>query len=226
MNNIITNREKVSLKIANSLYEMGIYLEPNLTSLVQFDINQNRFKRVDNARFQNYINAQSPSLAIDLSENILKHIPVLSDFSNVYNNYVNHKSKVDFNYIAKIEEIINGKYQLDKSYKHLSKSEKEMLEQLAEENIYYCGSKYRYNTDNKSKCENNCFVKHRNGLTFDYISLYNVFGRENIEPLNFTEWGKYLPNVDMDKIRDYYVLNNFKKENIDLISYVNKEMGI
>lgn len=226
MNNITKNREKVSLKIANSLYEMGIYLEPNLVNLVQFDINQNRFIRVDNARFQHYINSQSPSLAINILDDIIKHIPVLADYSNVYNNYVNHKSKVDFKYIAKIEEITNGKYQLDKSYKQLGKSEKEMLEQLAEENIYYCGSKYRYNKDNKSKCENNCFVKHRDGFEFDYISLYNVFGRENIEPLNFTEWDKYLPNVNMDKIRDYYVLNNFKKENIDLISYVNKEMGI
>lgn len=225
MNNIIKNREKVSLKIANSLYEMGIYLEPNLTNLVQFDIKQQRFFRIDNRRFENYVISQSPSLAINLFDDILNHIPVLPDFSNVYNKYMNLKSNVDFNYVSNIEETVK-KYYLDKAYTHLVKSEKQMLEQLAKEHIYYCGSKYRYNKTSKSKCENNCFVKHRDGLEFDYISLYNMFGRDNVEPLNFTEWDKYLPTVDLDRLRNYHILNNFKKENIELIAYVNKEMGI
>lgn len=226
MNNIIKNREKVSLQIANSLYEMGIYLEPNLTNLVQFDVSQKRFKRVDNRRFENYVISQSPSLEISLFDDILKHIPILPDFSNIYNNYANHKSKVDFNYIHKVEEMINGKYAIDKAYKYLVKAEKEMLEQLAKEEIYYCGNPYKYNKRNKSKCEGLCFVKHRDGLEFEYISLYNMFGKDEVEPLNFTEWDKYLPNINMDKLKDYVILNNFKKENIDLISYVNKEMGI
>ena len=54
VNNIIKNREKVSQRIAKSLYEMGIYREPSdEDNLVQFDINQKRFFRIDNARFQN-----------------------------------------------------------------------------------------------------------------------------------------------------------------------------
>ena len=227
VNNIIKNREKVSQRIAKSLYEMGIYREPSdEDNFVQFDINQKRFIRIDNARFQNYIISQSPSLAINISEDIIKNIPELPDFSNVYNNYVNYKSKVDFNYIEKIKAILNDKYYLERSYLDLSKSEKDILEQLAKEHIYYCGSKFRGNKTIKSKCEGLCFVRHRDGLEFESISLYNIFGKEAIEDFDFTKWDKYLINVDMDKIRDYHVLINFIEDNEDIINYVNKEMGL
>lgn len=226
MNNIIKNREKVSQRIAKSLYEMGIYREPNSDNLVQFDISQKRFQRIDNNRFQNYIVSQSPSLAINISEDILNNIPVLPEVSNVYNSYVTLKDKVDFKYIEKIELLVNDKYYLDRSYLDLSKSEKELLEQLAKEHIYYCGSKFRPNKTVKSKCEGLCFVKHREGLEFDSISLYDIFGKDSLEDFDFTQWDKYLINVDMDKIRANYTLNIFIEEHNDIIKFVNKEMGL
>lgn len=226
MNDIIKNREKVSSKIANNLYEMGIYREPNSEDLVQFDMTQKRFFRVDYRRFENYILSQSPSLVINIYEDILNHIPMLPDNSLIFNNYMTHFKKVDFDYIDKINQMVNDKYYLDKSYLNLSKSEKDILKELAKEHIYYCGSSYRPNKTIKSKCENNCFIKHREGLEFYHVSLYDLFGRKNIEEFDFTDWGKYLPNIDMDKIKDYFVLTNFKEDNLDLINYVNKEMGL
>ncbi len=226
MNDIIKNREKVSQRIAKSLYEMGIYREPNSDNFVQYDISQKRFVMIDDRRFQNYIIFQSPSLAINLSDDIIKNIPVLPDFSNIYNYYVTLKGKVDFNYIEKMEQIVNDKYYLDKSYLDLSKSEKDILEQLAKEHIYYCGSKFKPNKTVKDKCEGLCFVRHIEGLEFEFISLYHIFGKDSIQDFDFTKWDKYLINVDMDKIRDYYVLNSFIEENNDLINYVNQEMGL
>ena len=226
MNNILENRENVSQKIADNLYKMGIYREYNVDDVVQFDINHLRFIRIDNRRLEDYIISQSPSLAINLFESILNHLPMLSENSNIYNNYMNLKNKVDFDYIDKINQIVNDKYYLDKSYLDLSKSEKDILKTLAKEHIYYCGSSYRPNREIKGRCENNCFIKHQKGLEFKYISLYDVFGKEEIEQFNFTKWGDYLINIDMDKIRDYFVLTNFKEEHSDLINYVNKEMGL
>ena len=229
MNNIKTNIEKTSLKLANNLYEMGIYREPDLTSIVQFDNDQNQFRKINNEVYIKYIIHNSPSLAIDLKDDVLKHIPVLPDYSNNYNIYTRLNNAVNFKYITKLENIINSKYELDKSYRKLDKPEKRILEELAKEEIYYCIPIFSGIARNRNSCEQNCFMKHDKNHHFQAISLFELYGRERIREFKFQKWGNYLPNIDkvlLDNVTRLDKFNEYKRDNIDLITYVNEEMGI
>lgn len=241
---IIKNQKKVYLNIANQLYGMGIYRQPKQDndgttvnvnakfSLVQFNIFTHEFTKVSEQRLLNYITFQSPDLTTDpivTKDHILEYIPELPDNYQIYNRYAKLKRDVNFDFINDLNNILNSKYYLSKDYKHLDKQERKYLEQLAEEKVYYVSPKYKFTRRNMSKFENTCFKKHIGEFKFENISLYELFGADNLRPFNISDWKHYLPNIDhvyMDNLVKYHVYLDFVEVNKKLIDYVNNEMGI
>lgn len=231
-NNIIKNRQKLCLKFANQIYEMGIYREPNANEfLVQFDLLQKRFVKIPFEQIANYIIMNSPCFlnSFDIVDEVITHIPLLPAESSIYNRYITLKGQYGQGSLNTLSDILNSKYYLSKSYTSLDKKEKEYLEQLAKEEVYFIDGQSRHIMRNKRSLQNNCFIKHIGDYKFQYISLYDLFGSENIAQFNIREWGEYLPNIHkrlLDNYAKYHEFTEFKKDNIELISYVNKEMGI
>ena len=232
-NNIINNRKKLCLKFANQIYEMGIYREPNVNNkfVVQFDLFQKRFVKIPFEKIANYIIMNAPFFlnCSDIVDEVITHIPLLPDESGLYNRYVTLKGNYSQGFLNELSDILNSKYYLSKSYTSLDKKEKGYLEQLAKEEVYFISGHYNHVMRNKRSVQSNCFIKHIGDYKFQYISLYDLFGSENIAQFNIREWGEYLPNINkklLDNYVKYYEFTEFKKDNIELISYVNKEMGI
>lgn len=231
-NNIIKNREKLCLQFANQIYEMGIYREPNVNNqfLVQFDLLQKRFVKIPFEQISNYINMNAPYFlnSFDIVDEVITHIPLLPDESGLYNQYVNLKGKYSQSFLNELSDILNSKYYLSKDYKSLNKKEKEYLEQLAKEEVYFISGHYNHVMRNRRSLQSNCFIKYIGDFKFQYLSLYELFGSENLSHFNLREWGGYLPNIHkqlIDNYAKYHEFTEFKKDNIELISYVNKEMG-
>lgn len=241
---IIKNQKKVYLNIANQLYGMGIYRQPQQDndgntvnpnakfSLVQFNMFTKEFVKVSEQRLLNYITFQSPDLTTDpivTKDHILDYIPELPENYQIYNRYAKLKRDVNFDFINDLNNILNSKYYLSKDYKHLDKQEREYLEQLAEEKVYFVSPKYNSTRRNMNKFENTCFKKHVGDFKFKNISLYELFGADNLRPFNISDWKYYLPNIDnvyMENLVKYHVYLDFVEENKKLIDYVNNEMGI